>query len=131
MADALGALRSAPFVKDGQDAVAAATSRGLMEQLQIDLFAGIQRLQFYDRMAQHLSHLQKYLISVANELTSMQTEAKAQQSWDEMHAKLRERLISDAQRGLLDLFLTPDAGTRVSASLAHPELASPGSVELF
>jgi hypothetical protein len=131
MADTLGALRSAPLIRDGQDPVAAATFRGLMEQLQIDVFAGVQRLQFYDRMAQHLSHIQRYLISVANELTSTKPEAMAQEPWDEMHAKLRERLISDAQRGLLDLFLTPDAGTRVSASLAHPDLATPGSVELF
>jgi hypothetical protein len=65
MADTLGALRSAPFVEQGQDALAAATSRGLIDQLQIDLFAGVQRLQFYDRMVQHLSHLQGYLISVA------------------------------------------------------------------
>ena len=112
-------------------AAPAAAMRGLLEQLQSDVFRGIQQLQFYDRMVQHLSHLQDYLIGVANELDSMRTRAQAREVWDELHAKLRSRLISDEQRGLLDLFLSPDTAIRVSAQAARPDYSPPGTFEMF
>jgi PAS domain-containing protein len=68
---------------------------------------------------------------VANELDSMKTQAQAQEVWDELHAKLRKRLISDEQRGLLDLFLSPDTATRVSAQATRPDYSPPGSFEMF
>ena len=130
VSETLGLLRSARFAPD-DDSVTAATVRGLLEQLESDLYKGIQRLQFYDRMVQHLSHLQDYLLSVANQLTAASDPGAQHETWEEIHAKLRSRLISDAQRGLFDLFLTPDAVTKVSAQLKQPELSAPGSLELF
>jgi hypothetical protein len=129
LSETLGLLHSARFAPD--DSVSAATVRGLIEQLQSDVFKAIQRLQFYDRMVQHLSHLQDYLLSVANQLTAAGAPGAQREAWDEIHSKLRSRLISDAQRGLLDLFLTPDAVTKVSAQVKQPELSAPGSLELF
>jgi hypothetical protein len=131
LSETLIVLRSAPLGQGAEHSAPAAVVRGLIEQLQTDVFKAVQRLQFYDRLEQHLSHLQKYLICVANELSSVKTEAEARELWTGLHARLRERLISDDQRGLLDLFLTPDAGTRVSAQLPRPELLQPGSTELF
>jgi hypothetical protein len=131
LVDTLGALRSAPAMQEIDDSPSAVAARGLMDQLRSDVFNGIQHLQFYDRMMQHLSHLQGYLIAVANELSSANPNGAPQEVWDELHARLRERLISADQRGLLDLYLTPDSGTRVSAQAAATEHASPGSVELF
>jgi hypothetical protein len=131
LVDTLGALRSAPVMQAVDDSPSAVAARGLMEQLRSDVFNGIQHLQFYDRMMQHLSHLQGYLIGVANELSSAKPAGEPQEVWDELHARLRERLISADQRGLLDLFLTPDAGTRVSAQAAATDHAPPGSVDLF
>jgi hypothetical protein len=132
VAETLGALRSAPVGRDSDlDSVTAAAARGLIEQLQSDVYKGIQQLQFYDRMVQHLSHLQEYLICVANQLCAGKDGGRTGEAWDELHSKLRVRLISDAQRGLLDLFLTPDAGTRVSAQASLPEHSSPGSLEIF
>jgi hypothetical protein len=131
LVDTLGALRSAAVMHGIDDSPSAVAARGLMEKLRSDVFNGIQHLQFYDRMMQHLSHLQGYLLGVANELSSAKPADVPQEVWDELNARLRERLISADQRGLLDLFLTPDYGTRVSAQAAATDHAAPGSVDLF
>ncbi len=104
---------------------------GLLDGLQSDVFKGIQQLQFYDRMVQHMSHLQDYLISAADELVHAKAAGHTRESWEQMNAKLRMRLISDEQRGLLDLFLNPDMPTRVSAQAARPDYSPPGSFEMF
>jgi hypothetical protein len=131
LAATLAALRSLPTGQSANDPDFSASSRGLLEQLQSDVFKGIQQLQFYDRMVQHLEHIQRYLISVANELGSTKTEAQPQEVWDELHARLRKRLISDEQRGLLDLFLSPDTPVRVSAQAPRSDYSLPGSSEMF
>ncbi len=131
LAAALSALRSLPTGQNANDPVSIASSRGLLEQLHSDVFKGIQQLQFYDRMVQHLAHIQQYLISVANELGSVKAEAQPQEAWEELHARLRKRLISDEQRGLLDLFLSPDKPVRVSAQAPRSDYSPPGSCEMF
>lgn len=107
------------------------TERELLEKLQSDVFKGIQYLQFYDRMVQHLTHVEQYLIGVANELGSVKTESQAPAIWEELHARLRKRLISDDQRGLLDLFQWADTPTRVSAQAPREDYSPPGSLEMF
>jgi hypothetical protein len=107
------------------------TGPELRQQLHADVFQGIQQLQFYDRMVQHLSHLQDYLICIANELDSAKAQPPPREIWDAMHAKLRQRLISDEQRGLFDLFLTPNTATRVSAQATNSDYCAPGSLEMF
>ena len=103
----------------------------LRQQLHADVFKGIQQLQFYDRMVQHLSHLQDYLICIANELDSPKPQPAVGDVWGVLHAKLRQRLISDEQRGLFDLFLAPDKVTRVSAQAVRADYSAPGSLEMF
>jgi hypothetical protein len=127
VAETLATLRTTPA--DG--ASERSTAEGLIDKLQAEVFAGIQRLQFYDRMVQHLSHLQNYLIGVANELGPGQAGERDVHAWEALHAKLRDRLISDEQRRLFDLFLSPDTPVKVSAQIPHPELSLPGSEELF
>jgi hypothetical protein len=129
--ETLSAFRSAALGPGSDDPLPAVAVRGLIEQFQSDVFKGIQQLQFYDRMVQHLSHLQEYLISAADELDSVKTAEEARYQWAELHAKLRERLISDEQRVLLDLILAPDAGTCVSPRAPCPDHSAPGSLELF
>jgi hypothetical protein len=131
LGESLAALRSAPFGAGDPASVPEATVRGLIEQLQSDVYRGIQQLQFYDRMVQHLSRLQEYLIGVADQLGSAEEGGESDAFWDELHAKLRRRLISDEQRGLFDLFLSSKTGVRVSARSVCAELAPPGSLELF
>src|SRR5262245_28159522 len=41
--------------------------RALLDQLQADVFQGIQQMQFYDRLVQHVTHIQDYLVAIANE----------------------------------------------------------------
>jgi hypothetical protein len=130
LSETLTALRTAPF-DPATDSVPVLAVRGLLEQLQSDVFRGIQQLQFYDRMTQHLTHVQAYLVGVANELDSVKPEQHQRRVWDELHGKLRKRLISDEQRGLLDVFLLPHAATRVSAQIKRHDYAPPGSTELF
>lgn len=131
LAQILTELRTTSTAANSGDSASAAAVPGLLEQLQADVFKGIQQLQFYDRLVQHLSHLQDYLIAVANELDSTKPRAQAREVWDELHAKLRKRLISDEQRMLLDLFLSPGTTTRVSAQAPRPDYSPPGSLEMF
>ncbi len=131
LAKSLGTLRSAQLTQNGGEAVPVAAAQGVIEQVQADVFRGIEQLQFYDRMVQHLSHLQDYLIAVANELGPLRTPDMQPEDWKELHAKLRKRLISDEQRGLLDLFLSPQTAIRVTAQAVRADYSAPGSTELF
>jgi hypothetical protein len=131
LAQTLAALRSAPLTASADNSVSAPIVRGLLEQVQSEVFSGIQQLQFYDRMVQHLTHVQEHLVSVANELGSLKTNERSGEVWNELNARLRKRLISDEQRGLLDVFLTPDTPTRVGAKIADPDYSPPGSIDMF
>jgi hypothetical protein len=89
-------------------------------------------MQFYDRLVQHLTHIQDYLVAIANELDNLKTQPQSQQFWDALHSKLRTRLISDEQRGLLDLFTMPDTPHRVSAQATlNEDYSPPGDFEMF
>jgi hypothetical protein len=115
----------------GCEAVSTAMLRGLLQQLQTDVFNGIQQLQFYDRLVQHLSHIQDYLIAIANEMDSLKSQPRAQEFWDALHERLRKRLISDEQRGLLELYLMRHTPTRVSAQTPRSDYSPPGDLEIF
>ncbi len=54
----------------------------------------VTRLQFYDRMTQHLSHVQDYLLRSAHQMGRPQPEA----GWTGVHQQLSDRLLSDTQR---------------------------------
>ena len=102
-----------------------------IEQLQADIYDGIQQMQFYDRMVQHLSQVQDYLSAVADRLAGVATNDDNPDAWDSLRQRLRTRLISDAQRELLDLVLPPPSGEAATRQAALSERASQGSVELF
>lgn len=133
MANALGRLRTAHALDRGagRQSEDAGDEESSITQLQSDLYDSIQQLQFYDRMVQHLSHVQDYLSSVANQLASVAESGATADIWDGMRARLRTRLISEAQRELLDLVLPPSAGTPSTQQTALTERASQGSIELF
>jgi hypothetical protein len=133
MANALGSLRAARASDHGSSpqSAHAGDEKSSIAQLQADLYDSIQQLQFYDRMVQHLSHVQDYLSCVANQLASAAESGATADTWDGLRARLRARLISDAQRELLDLVLPPPAGTPSAQETALTERACQGSVELF
>lgn len=112
------------------DAASATKACRLVEQLQSDVFRGVGQLQFYDRMVQHLQQLQDYLLHAAEQMMAAPP-AMDRDSWRQLNLRLRDRLISDAQRALLDLYLerTPDGGPVRTGPPA--QLASPDSLELF
>ena len=53
------------------------------------------------------------------------------QGLDGLRERLRTRLISEAQRQLLDAMLPPPEGAGLDSGQAREELAAQGSVELF
>lgn len=124
LAETLATLQAAPGDRNP-------TEREMLGQLQGGIFKGIQQLQFYDRMVQHLTHIQRYVIEAADELGAVPAGALEPAAWVELHARLRKRLISDEQRSLLDLFLMPDRPLRVSAEAPRAEYSAPGSFEMF
>ncbi len=108
-------------------------------RLEAALHGSIERLQFYDSMVQHLSHVRDYLAGVATQLTHAGPGAEpapAAQgprdaaSWEKLRHQLRTRLLSDSQRELLDLVMPGTRGAR-PAGEAGASRAADGNVELF
>jgi hypothetical protein len=98
----------------------------------------ISRLQFYDRMTQHLSHVQDYL----NRSASHIADPEASHGWTGVHRELSDRLLSDTQRFHLGRnfpagkFGDRGAGARGAATgwRAGGEgraTAEPGDIDLF
>lgn len=106
--------------------VVVAAMVGLLEQ---SVHGGIVHLQFYDRLAQHLSHVQTFLSEIAAHLAN-DTESGAE-AFEQLRAKLRVRLISEAQRELLDAVLPPPGGAPLNQRQARDEYAAQGTIELF
>jgi hypothetical protein len=88
----------------------------------------ITHLQFYDRLVQHMKHVQDFLSGAAGELAS---ECTGDEVWEGLRSKLRVRLISAAQRELLDVVLPPPDGPHMSSQQAREEHSALGTVELF
>jgi hypothetical protein len=113
-----------------------------IERLEAALHGSIERLQFYDSMVQHLSHVRDYLASVANQLAHG-AEAHAHSpelrgpadaaAWEKLRHQLRRKLITDAQRELLDLVLPVGAepGAAPAARPTQPERVATDNIELF
>lgn len=103
-----------------------------VDKLQKQVNGSITQLQFYDRLVQHLKHVQDYLSGAAGELASRSTaEIQTVDVWDGLRDRLRTRLISEAQRQLLDAMLPPPEGADIDSQQARDECAAQGSVELF
>jgi hypothetical protein len=103
-----------------------------VDELQKQVNGSITQLQFYDRLVQHLKHVQDYLSGTAGELASRSTcDAHSPEVWSSLRSRLRSRLISESQRQLLDAMLPPPEGVDLDADLAREEISAQGSVELF
>jgi hypothetical protein len=109
-----------------------------LARLRADLSGGIEKLQFYDRMVQHLSHVREYLSAISNQIAaaaedrSEELGAANDEAWEALRARLRKRLISDPQRWLLDLVLPPTEWKRGDPTTETEDTpAAQGSIELF
>lgn len=120
-------------MSSGLGAMGSDTHRSLIvEKLQKQLNGSITQLQFYDRLVQHLKHVQDYLSGAAGELASRSTaDEQTVDVWNGLRNRLRTRLISEAQRQLLDAMLPPPQGADLDSEQARTECAAQGSVELF
>lgn len=103
---------------------------GTVGALEQSVHGSITHLQFYDRLVQHLSHVQTFLSGVAAHLANG-TEEDGEQVFESLRAKLRVRLISEAQRELLDAMLPPPGGAPLNQQQARDEHAAQGTIELF
>ena len=133
MSAGLGELRAARPRTFNPDVIAVFPDEfdRTVARLEKEVSSTITHLQFYDRMVQHLSHVQDYLSCVANQLASDAESGATGDMWDRLRARLRARLISEAQRELLDLVLPPPPGTPSAQQSALTERACQGSIELF
>ncbi len=125
----IAAVRAAPRAQPDPIAPDSNPFHGILEQLETEVFKGVQLLQFYDRMVQHLGHLQNYLISVGDRLSNL-PEAGTE-DWHALYQRLRARLLTDEQRGLLDLFLSQEPSIRASAQIKRRDVTEPGGAEFF
>lgn len=133
MSSGLGELRAARPRAFNPDVIAVFPDQfdRTVAKLEKEINSTITHLQFYDRMVQHLAHVQDYLSGAAGELANGVAAADAQ-VWSELCAKLRKRLISQAQRELLDAVLPPpEGGGQANSQQARDEHAAQGTVELF
>ena len=134
MSTGLGTLRTARRRSVNPDVVAVFPDEfdRAVDKLQKQVNGSITQLQFYDRLVQHLKHVQDYLSAAAGELASRSTEdPQALDIWNGLRDRLRTRLISEAQRQLLEVMLPPPEGADFDTGQARDELAAQGSVELF
>ena len=139
MSSGLGALRTTRRRSADPDVVAAFPDEfdRAVDKLQKQVNGSITQLQFYDRLVQHLQHVQDFLTGTAAELASRSTndpltsDQVDAEFWNALRDRFRKRLISNAQRQLLDTMLPPPDGADINSEQARIELAAQGSVELF
>jgi hypothetical protein len=110
-----------------------------VERLAGEMAVAIQNMQFFDRMFQHLTHVHDYLTGGADNLARVASVPDAgdveeiAKRWESLRERLFSRLLSDAQRQVLDIVLPPQywqAANRRSAN-GRPAHAGPGDIELF
>jgi hypothetical protein len=107
-----------------------------VEALSAEMAVAIQNMQFFDRLFQHLTHVHDYLTGGADNLARVATTPNAvdvedvAKRWEALRERLFTRLLSDAQRQVLDIVLPPQfwRSRRNSPKPAH---AGPGDIELF
>src|ERR1700730_14501965 len=115
MAGELGELRTARPRDADPEAISVFPDefdRGV-SGLQKHVHGSITQLQFYDRLVQHLTHVQDFLAGVAVHLAN--TADGQDDAWGALRDKLRVRLISQAQRELLDAVLPPPEGAQFNS----------------
>ena len=131
MAGGLGALRTLRSQPADPEAISVFPDEfaRLVGGLQKHVNGSITQLQFYDRLVQHLGHVQDFLTGAAGQLANAVD--REDDAWGALRNKLRVRLISEAQRELLDAVLPPPQGAQFNSHQAREEHAAQGTVELF
>lgn len=138
-AESLGSAMAAIASATGGGLAASSANRsGLVSA---ELRRGIEALQFFDRLTQHVSHVSEFLCSITGRISrcvaqgdsapSAVVEVAEDDEWKQIRRRLRAELISDAQRELLDLLLPSVQPSRRAGGQSARAYGAPGSVELF
>jgi hypothetical protein len=98
-----------------------------MVALNAAMMQAITRLQFYDRMSQHLSHVQDYLSRSARQIGGPQPDG----GWTGVHRQLSERLLSDTQRFHLGKNFREGLLAASGANRDTPRNSPAGDIDLF
>lgn len=96
--------------------------------------SSVENLQFYDRMVQHLGHLKDYLAHVAGVMTVPGGGSVEAASLEQLNARFRRRLLTDAQRSVFDHVFRPGSHedlAELPARAAHAKNPSDGAIEFF
>lgn len=64
--------------------------------MRTEMLRAITCLQYHDRMTQHLSHVRDYLSGSAEQMAAL--DERAEENWNGLHSRLRDRLLSETQR---------------------------------
>jgi hypothetical protein len=122
LGEALGQLAEALARQGGTTGVDDGTLRS-------DLRRAVTRLQFYDRMTQHLTHVQDYLSRSALQIGHP---SPPDGGWDSVHQQLADRLLTDTQRFHLGKnFLEEQAAAAEGRDRKSRGPAAPGDIDLF
>jgi hypothetical protein len=98
-----------------------------MVALNAAMMQAVNRLQFYDRMTQHLTHVQDYLSRSARQIGGPEPDG----GWTGVHKQLSERLLTDTQRFHLGKNLREGLLAAAGAG-RDPQRKSPGGdIDLF
>lgn len=108
----------------------AAAGPNMPGALRADLQKAVVRLQFYDRMTQHLTHVQDYLARSARHLASQTRESGHDAGWRDVHQTLADRLLTETQRFHLDKTFQDSLAARAEKS-RKAEASAPGDIDLF
>ena len=120
LGEALQHLAGALASKDEMNAAQIVALNAAMMQ-------AVNRLQFYDRMTQHLSHVQDYLARSSRQIGGPEPHG----GWTGVHQQLSERLLSDTQRFHLGKSFREELQAAAGAQARGPRRAAPGDIDLF
>jgi hypothetical protein len=108
-------------------------SAAAVAQLQIvrqEMTKAVTGLQFYDRMTQHLTHVQDYLAASASEIGTPASVGTG--SWEKLSRKLSDRLLSDTHRMYLGKnFPAEYLASLNGGSAGNREKSPSGDIDLF
>jgi hypothetical protein len=95
--------------------------------LRAEMQRAVMRLQFYDRMTQHLTHVQDYLARSAGQIEQAEEIAVG---WTGVHQQLSERLLTETQRLHLGRNFPEGAQARREAPVRETKTGA-GEIDLF
>jgi hypothetical protein len=98
-----------------------------MVALNAAMMQAVNRLQFYDRMTQHLTHVQDYLARSARQIGGPEPDG----GWTGVHRQLSDKLLTDTQRFHLGKNFR-EGLLAASGTSRDPQRSSPaGDIDLF